>query len=147
MMIRHHLDGEQEKIWTFVHSGLLSVASRENKAAHAQKNAMVSLDPAVSSRISPRCHPPREKRRHLFSKTSAFACAVWCNVIQMRFCPLTLEPKPTYLTLNSTQKSKTKSFLIYAKGHSAQPGMFWRTHHTKPDPISVRVMPLCLWGV
>jgi hypothetical protein len=27
------------------------------------------------------------------------------------------------------------------------PGMFWRTHHTKPDPKSMRVMPLCLWGV
>jgi hypothetical protein len=21
------------------------------------------------------------------------------------------------------------------------------THHTKPDPKSMRVMPLCLWGV
>jgi hypothetical protein len=25
--------------------------------------------------------------------------------------------------------------------------MFWRTHHTKFDPKSIRVMPLCLWGV
>ena len=25
--------------------------------------------------------------------------------------------------------------------------MFWRTHHTKPDPKPIRVMPLCLWGV
>jgi hypothetical protein len=23
--------------------------------------------------------------------------------------------------------------LLYAKGHSAQPDMLWRTHHTKPD--------------
>jgi hypothetical protein len=25
--------------------------------------------------------------------------------------------------------------------------MFWRTHHTKPDPKSMRMMPFCLWGV
>ena len=25
-----------------------------------------------------------------------------------------------------------------------QPDMFWRTNHTKPDPISMRVTPLCL---
>ena len=31
--------------------------------------------------------------------------------------------------------------------NSAQPDMFWRTHHTKSDPKSMRVMPLCLWGV
>jgi hypothetical protein len=37
--------------------------------------------------------------------------------------------------------------LLYAKGHSAQPDLFWRKHHTKPDPKSMRVMPLCLWGV
>jgi hypothetical protein len=28
--------------------------------------------------------------------------------------------------------------LLYAKGHSAQPDMLWRTHHTKPDPKSMR---------
>ena len=33
------------------------------------------------------------------------------------------------------------------KGHSAQPDIFWRTHHTKPDPKLMRMMPLCLWGV
>ena len=27
-----------------------------------------------------------------------------------------------------------KYALRYAKGHSAQPDMFWRTHHTKSDP-------------
>jgi len=31
--------------------------------------------------------------------------------------------------------------------HLAQPYMFWRTHYTKSDPKSMRVMPLCLWGV
>jgi hypothetical protein len=31
-----------------------------------------------------------------------------------------------------TQEFKKKS--LYTKRHSAQPGMFWRTHHTKPDP-------------
>jgi hypothetical protein len=50
-------------------------------------------------------------------------------------------------TQHTTRKSKTKHTLLYAKGHLAQPGMFWRTHHTKPDPKSIRVMPLCLWGV
>jgi hypothetical protein len=39
-------------------------------------------------------------------------------------------------------ESKTKHTLLYAKGHSAQPDKFWRTHHTKPDPKSMRVMPL-----
>jgi hypothetical protein len=33
--------------------------------------------------------------------------------------------------------------MLYAKGHSAQPDMFWRTHHTKPDPKSMRVILLC----
>jgi hypothetical protein len=37
--------------------------------------------------------------------------------------------------------------LLYAKGHSAQPDMFLKTHHTKPDPKPMRVMPFCLWGV
>jgi hypothetical protein len=40
-----------------------------------------------------------------------------------------------------------KPIALAAKGHSAQPGMFWRTHHTESDPKSMRVMPLCLWGV
>ena len=51
------------------------------------------------------------------------------------------------LTHHATHESKTKYTLLYAKEHSAQPGMFWRTHHTKPDPKSMRVMPLCFWGV
>jgi cAMP phosphodiesterase len=25
--------------------------------------------------------------------------------------------------------------------------MFWRAHRIKPDPKSMRAMPLCLWGV
>jgi hypothetical protein len=34
-----------------------------------------------------------------------------------------------------TQDTRVKQItLLYAKGHSAQPDMFWRTHHTKPDP-------------
>jgi len=33
-----------------------------------------------------------------------------------------------------------KYTLLYAKGHSAQPDMFWRTHHTKSDPKSMRVI-------
>jgi len=27
-----------------------------------------------------------------------------------------------------------KRTLLYAKRHSAQPDMLWRTHHTKSDP-------------
>jgi hypothetical protein len=42
---------------------------------------------------------------------------------------------------------KKKYASLYAKEHSAQPDMFWRTHHIKPDPKPMRVMPLCLWGV
>jgi hypothetical protein len=53
----------------------------------------------------------------------------------------------TQLTQHATHESKTNYTLLYAKGHSAQPGMFWRTPHTKSDPKSMRVMPLCLWGV
>jgi hypothetical protein len=49
----------------------------------------------------------------------------------------------------NTQHTRGKqiTLLLYAKGHSAQPDMFWRAHHTKSDPNSIRVMPLCLWGV
>ena len=50
-------------------------------------------------------------------------------------------------TQHATHESKTKYTLLYAKGHSAQPDMYWRTHHTKYDPKSMRVMPLCLRGV
>jgi len=55
-------------------------------------------------------------------------------------------------------KHSTESLQTYASAHrlrskfcsvlhSAQPDMFWRTHHTKSDPKSMRVMPLCLRGV
>ena len=48
---------------------------------------------------------------------------------------------------SSTQHTRVnKSTLLCAKGHSTQPDMFWRTYHTKSDPKSMRVMPLCLWG-
>ena len=48
----------------------------------------------------------------------------------------------------NTQHTRVKKIhLLYAKGHSALPYMFWRTRHTKSDPKSMRVMPLCLWGV
>ena len=45
------------------------------------------------------------------------------------------------------KQSKTKYNLLYARGHSAQPDMFWRTQHNKSDLKSIRVMHLCLWGV
>jgi len=40
---------------------------------------------------------------------------------------------------HNTQHTRVKQStlcytLLYAKGHSAQPDMFWRTHHTKSDP-------------
>jgi hypothetical protein len=53
----------------------------------------------------------------------------------------------TQLTQHATHESKIKYTLLYAKGHSAQPDMFWRTHYTESDPKSMRVMPLCLRGV
>jgi len=40
----------------------------------------------------------------------------------------------TQLTQHAAHGSKTKYTLLYAKGHSAQPDMFWRTHYTKSDP-------------
>ena len=51
------------------------------------------------------------------------------------------------LTQRATHESKIKYTLLYAKGHSAQPDLIWRKHHTEPDPKSIRVMPLCFWGV
>jgi hypothetical protein len=35
---------------------------------------------------------------------------------------------------NTQHTRVNKIHLHNAKGHSALPGMFWRTHHTKPDP-------------
>ena len=41
-----------------------------------------------------------------------------------------------------------RSFAVLSTQVStAQPDMLWRIHHTKSDPKSMRVMPLCLWGV
>jgi hypothetical protein len=66
------------------------------------------------------------------------------------------DPKKSALEANTdpqnphnTQQSRAKqnALLLYAKGHSAQPGIFWRTNHTKADPESIRVVRLCLWGV
>jgi len=51
------------------------------------------------------------------------------------------------MDLKAMNIAKTKYTLLYAKGHSAQPDMFWRTQHTESDPKSMRVTPLCLWGV
>ena len=65
----------------------------------------------------------------------------------LRLTALESQHRLTQLTQHATHESKTKCTSIYAKGHSAQPEMFWRTHHTKPGPKSMRVMPLCLWGV
>ena len=36
---------------------------------------------------------------------------------------------------------------LFAKGNLAQPDLLWRTHHIKLGPKSMRVVPLCLWGV
>jgi hypothetical protein len=47
----------------------------------------------------------------------------------------TREPTQTQTvhTARNTQDHK-KYTVLYEKGHSAQLGMFWMTHHTKPDP-------------
>ena len=37
------------------------------------------------------------------------------------------------LTQHAKHESKIKYTLLYAKGHTAKPEMFWTTHHTKPD--------------
>jgi hypothetical protein len=52
----------------------------------------------------------------------------------------------TYLhNSHNTQhkREKQKSTVLYAKEHSAQPEMFWGTHHTKPNLKSTQEMPLC----
>jgi len=63
-------------------------------------------------------------------------------IVLERAEPLTSEAKRSY-----QPGSLCKHGSDNAKGHSAQPGMFWSTHHTKPDPKSMPVLPLCLWGV
>jgi len=55
--------------------------------------------------------------------------------------------RQTQLTQHATHENKTKFYLLYAKGRSAQPGVFWRTHHIKPDPKPMGVILLCLWEV
>ena len=55
------------------------------------------------------------------------------NILKIHL-QLQLEARLTQLTQHATHESKTKYTLLYAKGHSAQ-------------PKSMRVMPLCLWGV
>jgi hypothetical protein len=45
------------------------------------------------------------------------------------------------------KRVKVQYIFLYAKGQPAQPEMFWRAHHTKLDPKSMRAKPLCLWGV
>jgi hypothetical protein len=47
----------------------------------------------------------------------------------------------------AAHKSKKQYMFLNANWHSAQPGVFWTAHHTKPDPQWMRVKPLCLWGV
>jgi hypothetical protein len=42
---------------------------------------------------------------------------------------------------------KQKKSLRYTNEHLAQPEIFSSEHRTKHDPKSMRVMPLCLWGV
>jgi hypothetical protein len=80
--------------------------------------------------------PPRKARqRH------CFCC------FRRRRC--TREPTPTHTahTAHNTQLTRLEKncTMLYAKGQSAQPDMFWRTNQTKLDPKSTRVMPLCLW--
>jgi hypothetical protein len=51
------------------------------------------------------------------------------------------------LITHATHGSKEKCILLYTKGRSAQPGVLWRTHHTKPDSKPMRVMSFCLCEV
>jgi hypothetical protein len=51
------------------------------------------------------------------------------------------------LTQHATHENKAKFTLLYAKGHTAPPGMFLRTHHIKPDPKTDAGDASCLWGV
>jgi hypothetical protein len=49
-----------------------------------------------------------------------------------RLTALESQHRLTKLTQHAAHESKTKFTLFYAKGHSAQPDMFWTTHHTEP---------------
>ena len=80
----------------------------------------------------------------LLGAPNALNLEPWFSTFQSRS---SCRPTPTHLTHHAIHESKTKSTFLYAKGHSAQPEMFWRTHHTKPVSKSMRVMSFCLWGV
>ena len=63
---------------------------------------------------------------------------------------------PQHRKLGVARLTRTEFYLAWLiyfalcfmqKGHSDQPDMFWTTHHTKPDPKSMWVMLLFLWGV
>jgi hypothetical protein len=58
-----------------------------------------------------------------------------------------LESQHRLTQQRATNESNNKNTLLQAKGHSAQPDMFWRTNHTKPRQKTMRVMALYLWGV
>ena len=49
---------------------------------------------------------------------------------------------------HNTQHTRVKQInFALRKRTLSPPDMFWTTHHTKSDPKSTRVMPLCLWRV
>ena len=79
---------------------------------------------------------------------SLMTAAVKREVSDSYFCSFLFDVTSMwFVEQHTTHESKTKYTLLYAKGHSAQPDMFWRTHHTKSDPKSMQVISLCLWGV
>jgi hypothetical protein len=61
-----------------------------------------------------------------------------------RLTALESQHRLTKLTQYATYESKKQILFLKAKGHSAQPGMFWRALHTNPDPTTKEVMPLGL---
>ena len=58
-----------------------------------------------------------------------------------RLSALESQHRLTQHTHHATREIKKNTFR-YAKRHSAQPDMFWRTRHTKPEPKSTRVARL-----
>jgi hypothetical protein len=77
------------------------------------------------------------------------ACLLGCSApwkpVKLPFLMYFFTPQD--LKQSRANTDQTTRTTLYAKGHSAHPGMLWRTHHTEPDPKSMEVVPLCLWGV
>jgi hypothetical protein len=130
----------------------------KNESAGRVHHIRTRLCSFSGKRIRPRKTPPPNvgfgmgplpSAKHKFHIDNALAAKTTAGVVHNgeRGFHIHFYSSIALRSQHATHESKTKYTLFYAKGLSAQPDMFWRTHHTKSDPKSMRVMPLCLWGV